>query len=184
MKFPTCVAPPRERELGFTLVETMVTVAILAILAAIAAPNFRTLVDSYRVNSARDAILDSFQFARAEAVRTGQAVRIQRQTGCTPNNWGCGWIIYRDTNGNGAQDANEPTIRSKEELPNISISSNNAATANAVTVNNFGQLGGTSFSYFIGPVADSESLSCTRIIFNFGMRANIRRSTETTSECP
>lgn len=38
---PTCNAPDRHKARGFTLIELMVTIAVLAIISAIALPSFR-----------------------------------------------------------------------------------------------------------------------------------------------
>ncbi len=60
---------PRPRaSQGFTLIEAMVVVALVAILAALAAPSFITTIANQRVSSAAQELQTLLLFARAEAV--------------------------------------------------------------------------------------------------------------------
>lgn len=61
---------------GFTLIESMVVLALVAILAALAAPSFTTLIANQRVNASAQELQALFLFARAEAVyqRTASTV--------------------------------------------------------------------------------------------------------------
>jgi len=61
---------------GFTLVELMVTIAILAILATIGLPSFQRLIADYRVSSQANGVQGLLQFARSEAVKRRQSVSV------------------------------------------------------------------------------------------------------------
>lgn len=61
---------------GFTLVELAVTVAVLAIIAAIAIPNFRSLINSNRLTSAANEASALVQSARIEALRRNTIVLV------------------------------------------------------------------------------------------------------------
>ncbi len=69
---------------GFTLIEAIVTVAILSVLAAIAIPYFSTVIDKYRLRGASDNLLSDLQWARMEAVRNNRNVYVNFATG---SNW-------------------------------------------------------------------------------------------------
>lgn len=64
------------RNSGFTLVELMITVAIFAIVAAIAAPAMQRMVTAGRLNGATEELVTALQLARSEAVRRNSAVTI------------------------------------------------------------------------------------------------------------
>ena len=53
---------------GFTLVELMVTIAILAIIATLAAPSFSNIIQRQQLNSATESLVSLLEEARTEAV--------------------------------------------------------------------------------------------------------------------
>ena len=63
---------------GFTLVELMVTLAVAAILMAIAIPNFTALINGNRLTSTANELVSSLQLARSEALRRNTQVRVCR----------------------------------------------------------------------------------------------------------
>jgi len=89
--------------LVFTLIELMVTIAVLAIVMAIATPSFIGLRNSNRLTSQANTIVATLQQARSEAVRLNRSVRLCRSdngTACASaaGQWSQ-WII-RDAAGN------------------------------------------------------------------------------------
>ncbi|UBQ04623.1 GspH/FimT family pseudopilin [Tepidimonas taiwanensis] len=78
---PQSVHHRRARSVGLTLVEVMVVVAILAIIAAIAGPNLRPLVQRWRVDATANELASGLRLARQEALRRNNGVEF-----CTVNN--------------------------------------------------------------------------------------------------
>ena len=64
------------RMVGFTLIELMVTLSVLAILAVLAAPSFSDFIDRYRLRGAVDDAVSLISNARAEAVKNDRDVSI------------------------------------------------------------------------------------------------------------
>lgn len=61
---------------GFTLLELMVTIAVLAILATVGVPSFRDLIQNNRVTTQANELVSALSFARTEAVKRGQSVEV------------------------------------------------------------------------------------------------------------
>lgn len=89
---------------GFTITELMITVAIMAILMAVAVPSFTELIARSRLASASNDLLASLMYARSEAVRTNGIVSVCRVAAagsdvCVANgNWDR-WIVTTDPTG-------------------------------------------------------------------------------------
>jgi type IV fimbrial biogenesis protein FimT len=75
------------RHSGFSLIEAVITMAIVAIAAALAAPEFNRLVSNRRVSSAADDLYAALFYARSEAIRRNQTVVVQAIDGDWSNGW-------------------------------------------------------------------------------------------------
>lgn len=71
----------RQKNAGFTLLEALIVVAIIAILAAFAVPSFNITLDKQRITSAAEAVLADLRWARAEAIKRNKKVRVIFTTG-------------------------------------------------------------------------------------------------------
>jgi type IV fimbrial biogenesis protein FimT len=66
---------------GFTLLELLMVIAIIAILGALAVPSFNTTVEKRRIVEAAEAVLADLRWARAEAIKRNKKVRVVFTTG-------------------------------------------------------------------------------------------------------
>lgn len=107
--FPSYARPTAQR--GFTAIELMVVVSIIAVLAAMAVPSFQPIIERWRVRGTTDALESTLYIARSEGRKRGGNVVLARNLtngNCTsdgPTDWKCGWTLFHDVNRNGAQDA-------------------------------------------------------------------------------
>lgn len=76
---------------GFSLVESLVAISIVAILAAIALPNFRTTISSTQVNSLATMLYRDLKLAQAEAIRQGKPIGLYASSNAA--DWSGGWYV-------------------------------------------------------------------------------------------
>jgi type IV fimbrial biogenesis protein FimT len=70
------------RERGFTVIELMITVAIIAIVIALAAPSFTDFLAKKRIEGVLSELATDLQYARSEAVSRNATIRVTFGTGC------------------------------------------------------------------------------------------------------
>jgi type IV fimbrial biogenesis protein FimT len=66
--------PPARQRRGFTLIELMVTVAVLAIVLTVAVPSFANLVNGNRLTAQANDLLAAVEYAKTEAVKNNATV--------------------------------------------------------------------------------------------------------------
>ncbi len=90
--------------LGFTMIELMIAIIILAIILALSVPSIRTISANNQIAVANNSIMTGFNLARSEAVSRGNTVSIcpsQNGTACENGQWNIGWIVFDNADGNG-----------------------------------------------------------------------------------
>lgn len=95
---------------GFTLIELMVTLAVVGILAAVAVPAMTSLIAGNRLAGASGELASSLQLARSEAIRRNAQVTICASingTTCTASTDWSTWIVTGRDNAAAAGAAND-----------------------------------------------------------------------------
>src|SRR5690625_1849031 len=75
-----CPKATARRSAGFSLVELMITIAVLAVIIAISAPSFTGVFNNNRLTARANELVASLQSARSEALRRNAPVVVCRST--------------------------------------------------------------------------------------------------------
>lgn len=105
------VVPTRAASRGFTLIELMVSLAVMGIVVGLAVPGFQAVVNGNRLSAAANELVASLQTARMEAIRRSRRVVVCSSANanagadatCASANVD-GWITFVDTNSDGVFD--------------------------------------------------------------------------------
>ncbi len=83
---------------GFTLVELMITIAVVGVLLTVGVPSFTQSIQSNRLVTYANEFLTALNFARSEAIKQGVQVTMLRK-GSTATRWEDGWEVFVDSDG-------------------------------------------------------------------------------------
>jgi type IV fimbrial biogenesis protein FimT len=101
-----CRNRPTGNNLGFTLIELIITLVIVGVLLGIGVPNFRSFIQNSRITSQSNELVGVLATARSEALKRNLVVNVCRSadpTAGTPvctvggsGTWETGWLVYVD----------------------------------------------------------------------------------------
>lgn len=114
---------------GLSLVEIMVTVAVIAILMSLATPAYTEMLRANRLATETNDLHRALLMARSEAIKRGRRVTL-----CTTLDgmkcakgvgWHSGWLMFEDRNGNAQLEPDETVVRSEVRTTNRLSSTGN-----------------------------------------------------------
>ena len=150
---------------GFSLIELLVTLAIVSILAMVATPSMKEAVLNSKVKSLSDELSVALSLAQSEAIKRSVQVTVRpKQT--EANQWKSGWDIFADPNRNGLKDTDEELLQTHDfEAKGLTITSESSAFStwlgflpSGVTKGNSGINGGFRICRADGNTAKSRTI--------------------------
>lgn len=117
---------------GFTLVELMVTISIVAILGSIALPSFSAIMTKQRLSSENTNLMLDFVLARSEALTRATRVTVcQSANGatCSTGGWETGRVVFVDRTTVGSIDAGDEILKVSAATASGDMMSAGATTA-------------------------------------------------------
>ena len=115
----------QKAQAGFTLVELMVTIAVIAILAVVAAPSMSALLNANRVSASAGELVAGLQLARSEAIRRNTRVIVCATDGSVSGTTAClgsatwtNWAILDRSEA----DPGDRVIRNEASTGNVQVS--------------------------------------------------------------
>lgn len=146
---------------GFTAIELMVVVAIVAVLAALAGPSFTPMIERWRVRQTAEALQSSIYLARSEAIKRGGGITIDATGG-----WDQGWRVTH------TQGATTTTLQEVPAPSNVALTQ----AALQLFVDRWGMVSTTSggaaitTNFLIYPTGKSGSPNAIRLCISAGGR--------------
>lgn len=98
------------RQHGFTLGETLTTLAVLGIGLSLAIPGLESLARDNARATAVNQLVSTMHMARSEAITRNASIAVcpsKDLRNCSASTWDAGWIRFVDSNRNQSIDADE-----------------------------------------------------------------------------
>ncbi len=163
--FPRRICPMAKPAAGFSVIELLITLVLIAISVSLALPSLQQFSANNQVQAASNSIVSGLNMARFNAITTGEETTICPSADgatCSNDSWGSGWIVFMDTDGDSAADAAE-LIRVVEIQGSIAAS----GFGNAITFESDGSTSRNSDTVIISCYAhESVSSKCISITIN------------------
>jgi type IV fimbrial biogenesis protein FimT len=134
---------PRRHTSGFTLIELVTAITIMAVLAGLAAPSFSSFIANQRIRNVSFDLMAALMLARSEAVTRNGDVSFVK----TGDDWSAGWKVKFGTN----------DILNQQALSNLSIT--DSADLSTITYGKDGRANTGATRFTIAPSSETSGVS-------------------------
>lgn len=162
--------PSKKKNSGFTLIELLIVLTIFSVLAGLAAPSMKGLIEARRTLASSRTLLMDLEYARSEAVSRSTDVTVCASLDgatCSGSNvWATGWVVSI-VDVNDCPAAGECVLRIEENRAN-SINFN--SSVNSLTYNGFGEVSSAGSFIVCGPDLNNTQHARTITLHSSGSR--------------
>lgn len=150
------------RNHGFTVMEVLVSLSVVAILAAIAAPSFQGFINEQRLGSTMSELANDLNLARGEAIKRNARVLLCARngagTGCaSAPDWQSGWVVCYDANADDQCDATSSQDPNPIKRTTLNAQLRLTSAAAVIRFNPIGSSNGVTMLTLTGTWADSTT---------------------------
>jgi type IV fimbrial biogenesis protein FimT len=132
----------RQRASGFTLLEALVALTILAFVTGLGVPAYGTYLRSYRLHREAQLLGWALQLARSEAIKRNSRVNVCKSVDhahCTKaGGFEAGWLVHADPDVTGQPSTDDPPFRIEGRAPEGITIRGNKPVADLVSYTAFG----------------------------------------------
>lgn len=158
---------------GFTLIELMVTLVVLAIVVGVAVPNFSAMIRDNRSVALADELVGAVNYARSQAITAGGLVSLCASSDGTTcgSDWTEGWIVFTDgvTSATVTPPVVSAVLRHWQVPANATITvAQNSTPTNFIRFTNLGTLAGTGNAAITSQIEGCTGNSARNITINRG----------------
>lgn len=173
---------------GFTLIEMMVTLALVVIMLSLAVPSLTQYRRNSTLSATANAFLGSINTAKAEAMRQGKPVFMMPTDG---KDWRSGWVLFIDANFDGQKQdsetilAQQDAIASDIQIPTDKVQAFADASGPYLAIGGNGYPRSKSGSMLSGAIdfAYQDSSNLIRRRVNLGLSGQAQVCDSTNTDC-
>lgn len=175
----------------------MVTIAIAAVLAALAVPSFRGMLEASKLTSATNDLIATLARAKGDAVRRGKRVTLcissDGVTCTTTGDWTQGWIMFNDDD----HSATSATVENTTHITLVTVSTSNGIVFKAKGGQSYFSFGADGKAKLMNggngagrirvcntSAALSNDTRAREIVINWAGAVNLEKPTGVAATCP
>lgn len=151
---------------GFTFIELLVTIAIVAILTAVAAPSFNPIIQRWRVRGVAEDLQATLYYARSEAIKRSGNISISAESG----DWNNGWKVTH------TQGSDTTTLQINAAPSSVTVSISDPAATTTIIADRWGMLmpsgsqTATAMAFEVKSASNPSNDSTTHLCIGLGGR--------------